>query len=220
LAPAAVADGVGFLGATRWVSYSFMGGRLLFLLPLFVLAAAAGISSKGRLGTILGVLLFLTNLAGVWGYFGARDILNIAYLTPYQEIARDIVLHSSPDNTMVWIDGVNLDGSALEYYLPKTFKVRVLTPRSTAGALVELQNTSIQHVWFVRNPHDISTGHAFVKLEQEMATTWDNRTLHPYVPFSPTHLVILRAMATLLHGEWKNPPRYGQEVWEFRRPSS
>ena len=219
VAPAAAAAGVAYLGATRWVTYPFMGARLLFLLPGFVLAAAAGISSKPRSGMVLGVLLFLANLAGVSGYFGARDILNIGYLAPHREIASEIVHRSAPENTVVWIDGLNLDGSVLQYYLPRTFEVHVLTtPESVAAALAELRKTNIQHVWFLRNPHDLSAGQALTKLEQDMRTNWYNRTLHPYVPFSPTHLAILRALAMLHHEEWRGSPRYMYEAWEFRRP--
>lgn len=216
VAPTAVAAVVGYLGAARWVSYPFMGARLLFLLPVFLLTMAAGIVSKKRLGMILGIVLFLANLGGIWGYFGAWDILNAGYITPNQEIAREIVLHSSPENTVVWIDGLNIDGSTLQYYLSKTFPIRILTtPETIAAAQAELQNGNIHHVWFIRNTHDISAGHAFSKLEQEMSRTWYNRTLHPYVPLSPTHRAILRAIA-MLHHEDMSSPRYMYEVWEFK----
>lgn len=219
--PALGAAAIAYLGATRWVSYPFMGARLLFLLPLFVVAIAAGVESKRRVGTVLGVILFGANLAGVWSYFGARDILNIGYLAPHRKIAAEIVLHSNPADTVVWIDSLNIDAGVLEYYLPKDFRIRLLdTPESVAAARAELDSGTVRHVWFVRNPHDISPGHVFGKLEDEMKVKWYNHSLHPYVPFSPTHLAIMHGMAMLHHDEWRNPPRYMYEVWEFWRPAS
>lgn len=219
--PAACAALIAYLGATRWVSYPFMGARLLFFLPLFLMAVASGIVSKRKVGLVLGVLLFGANLAGVWSYFGGRDILNIGYLAPHQKIAREIVLHSNPADTVVWVDGLNIDAGVLEYYLPPTFRVRLLeTSESVAAAKAELESPGIRHVWFVRNPHDISPGHVFGKLEDEMKTRWYNHSLHPYVPFSQTHLAILHGLAALHREEWSNPPRYVYEVWEFRRPET
>ncbi|HEY5174794.1 MAG TPA: hypothetical protein VII95_04425 [Terriglobales bacterium] len=219
--PALFAAVVAFLGATRWVSYSFsfMGARLLFLLPLFLVALAAGVTTKHRVGTALGVILLAANLAGLWTYYEARDLLNAGYLVPNQRIAAEIALHSRSEDTVVWIDEMNFDGTTLEYYLPKSFRLRWLTsPESVEAARAELKAGAIRHVWFVRSSHDISPGHVFEELEAQMRGTWSEHTLYSYVPFSPTHLAILRALALLRHQDGNQPRRYMCEVREFQGP--
>jgi hypothetical protein len=218
--PALFTATVAYLGATRWVSYPAMAARLLFLLPLFLVALAAGVTTKHRVGTALGVILFTVNLAGLWTYYQARDLLNTGYLVPDQRIAAEIVLHSSSEDTVVWIDELSFDGTPLEYYLPKGFRIRWLTsPESVEAAQAELNAGAIRHVWFVRSSHDISPGHMFEKLQSQMTETWREHTLHPYVPFSPTHLAILRALALLRHQDGSQPRQYMCEVWEFQGPS-
>jgi len=219
LGPIFLAAALAFLGATRWVSYPFMGARLLFLLPLFLLALAAGVTTKGRVGTVLGVILLAVNLAGLWVYYEGRDLLNAAYLVPSQRIATNVVLHSRSEDTVVWIDELNFDGSALEYYLPKDFRIRWLTSAESVGAArAELNAGSIRHVWFVRSSRDISPGHIFEKLESQMMQKWSQHTLYSYVPFSPAHLAVLRVMALLRHQDRSQPRRYLCEVWEFQEP--
>jgi len=217
--PAFLAATFAFLGATRWVSYPFIGARLLFLLPLFLLALAAGVTTKGRVGTVLGVILLAVNLAGLGAYYQGRDLLNAGYLVPNQRIASEIALHSRSEDTVVWIGELNFDGSALEYYLPKDFRIRWLTsPESVVAAQAELNAGNIRHVWFVRSSRDISPGHVFEKLQSEMADTWNEHTLYNYVPFSPVHQEILRVLAILRHEDGSQPRQYVCEVWEFQGP--
>jgi len=219
--PALFTTALAFLGATRWVSYPFVGARLLFLLPLFLLALAAGVTTKGRAGTALGVILLAVNLAGLWTYYQARDLLNAGYLVPSQRIAEQIALHSSSQDTVVWIDEVSFDGSALEYYLPKDFRIRWLTsPESVAEARSELTAGAIRHVWFVRSSNDISPGHIFENLESQMTQAWSEHALYSYVPFSPAHLAVLRGLALLRHQHGNQPRRYLCEVWEFTTPAN
>ncbi len=215
--PALFASAVAFLGATRWVLYPFMGARLLFLLPLFLLALAVGVTIKGRLGTALGVVLFVVNLAGLWSYYGARDLLNPGYLVPNERIAAEIVRYSRSDDTVVWIDELNFDGTTLESYLPKSYRIRELTSReSVEAARSELDAGAIRHVWFFRSAHDISPGHEFEKLESQMTGIWIEHALYYYVPFSPTHLAILRVLAHVRESDGSQPRRYMYQMSEFQ----
>ena len=215
--PALFAGAVASLGATRWVSYPFIAARLLFLLPLFLLALAAGVTKKGRLGTALAVILFTVDFVGLCSYYGARDLLNPAYLVPNQRIAAEIALHSSGEDTVVWIDALNFDGTTLEYYLPKSYRVRWLTtPESVTAARAELNGGAIWHVWFVRSSHDISPGQIFEKLESQMTGTSIEHTLHSYVPLSPVHLAILRVLALLRHQDGSQPRQYMYQMSEFQ----
>ena len=218
--PALFTVALAFLGATRWVSYPFVGARLLFLLPLFLLALAAGVTTKGRTGTALGAVLLAVNLAGLWTYYQARDLLNAGYLVPSQRIAEQIALHSSSQDTIVWIDELSFDGSALEYYLPKDFRIRWLTsPESVEEARSDLTAGAIRHVWLVRSSKDISPGHIFENLESQMTQAWSEHALYSYVPFSPVHLAVLRVLALLRHQNGNEPRRYFCEVWEFTDPA-
>lgn len=212
--PAATVALLGYIGAAHWVSYPFMGARLLFLLPLCLVAVAAGIGELGHVGTVFGVALFAANAGGVWSYFETRDILNVAYVAPHRQIATLIALRSSPADTLVLVDGLNVDDTVLTDYLPLNFAVRVLRSAADADAAwTGLQtNPGIRHVWFVRSPHDISGGLAFEKLQQRMMGSWFSHTLHPFVPASAIQRAVMKYTMHMAR-----PPAYVYEVWEFRR---
>ncbi len=217
--PALFAAIVAFVGATRWVSYPAMAARLLFLLPLFLLALASGITAKHRTGTAVGMVLFAANLVGLWTYYQARDFLNAGYLVPNQTMAAEISSHSSSENTIVWIDALNFDGTTLEYYLPKSFRVRWLdSPESVAAARAELDAGAIRHIWFVRSSHDISPAHVFERLESQMTRTSTQHAVYNYVPFSPVQLEILRMLASLRHQDSGRARQYMYQMDEFQDP--
>lgn len=217
--PALFVATTAYLGATRWVSLPFIGPRLLFLLPLFLLALAAGVTTKHRVGMVVGVILLTSNLVGIGTYYKASDFLNAGYLVPNQSIATEIAVHSRSEDTIVWIDTLSFDGTALQYYLPTSFRIRWLTsPESVEGALAELNTGAIRHVWFVRGSNDISSGHVFQKLGSQMAQTWSEHAKYSYVPFSPVYLAVLRVLAFVRHQDGDQPRRYLCEVWEFQGP--
>ena len=128
--PVVVTTLLGFAGVAGWVSYAFVPARLLFLLPLALLAIAAGAYSAPRAGSVIAAALLAANLVGIGSYFEARDLLNIGYLAPLDRIALDIAGSSSPADTIVLVDGPNLSGVVLDYYLPG-FSVRYLFERGT-----------------------------------------------------------------------------------------
>ncbi len=219
--PALFTAALAFFGATRWVSYPYVPAQLLFLLPLFLLALAAGVTAKARAGTVLGATLLVVNLAGVWTYFGAKDIVNAGYLVPSDLIARQIAQHSSSGDTVVWIDQQNFEGSALEYYLPKDFRIRWLTSAEEVDeARSELASGAIRHVWLVRGSKDKSPGHIFEKLTSQMTEASSEHAVYSYVPFSPVHLALLRAIAIPRQQDGTQPRRYVCEVWEFTAPTT
>jgi hypothetical protein len=110
LLPVAVTALIGFAGVAGWVTYAFGPARLLFLLPLAMLAIAAGAHYHPRAGTVIAGSFLAANLVGIVSYFQARDLLNIGYLAPMDRIARDIAAKSSPADTVVLVDGPNLSG--------------------------------------------------------------------------------------------------------------
>jgi hypothetical protein len=206
--PAATLALLAYIGAAYWFAYPFMGAHLLFLLPLLMLAVATGIEESGRLGLVFGVALFAAQAGGVWYYFEARDMINIAYLTPNRQMAATIALHSLPANTMVWVDGLNLDATIFGYYLPVNFPLRVLrSPADADAASNEVErNPAILHVWFIRNDD------SFDQLEKRMTGNFHYHALHPYVAAPATYRLGLRYV---MHEP--EAPRYIYQVWEFRR---
>jgi len=216
LLPAAVTALIGFAGVAGWVSYAFGPARLLFLLPLALLAIAKGAESSARAGTLIAGALLVANVIGIGSYFQAHDLLNIGYLAPMDRIARDIAVGSVPADTMVLVDGPNLSGVVLEYYLPGFSTRQIFTEQDAESAQREIANPKIRHVWFLRNPRDVTPGHVLERLETELRKAPEFKPqgkLHPYVSFSPTHKALMRVM----HVQVSTDLMYG--AWEFRKPN-
>jgi hypothetical protein len=209
--PAAVTALIGFAGVAGWVSYAFGPARLLFLLPLAMLAIAAGASYQSRAGNVIAGALLAANVVGIGSYFQAHDLLNIGYLAPMDRIARDIVTSSVPADTIVLVDGPNLSGVVLEYYLPGFATRQIFTAKDADAARREIANPAIRHVWFLRNPHDVTPGHLLEQMEADLQKSWSGK-LHPYMSFSPTHKVLMRATNVYVSSDWM------YSAWEFRKP--
>jgi hypothetical protein len=214
--PVAVTALIGFAGVAGWVTYAFGPARLLFLLPLAMLAIAAGAYDNPRAGTAIAAALLGANLVGIASYFQARDLLNIGYLAPMDRIARDIATNSIPADTMVLVDGPNLSGVVLEYYLPGFSTRQIFTEQDAESVQREIASPTIRHVWFLRNPRDITPDHVLERLETGLRDSPEFKLrgkLHPYVYFSPTHKALMRVMNV----QASSAVLYG--AWEFRKPN-
>jgi mannosyltransferase len=210
--PAAVTALIGFAGVAGWVTYAFGPARLLFLLPLALLAIAAGAYRASRAGGMIAAAVLAANVIGISSYFQARDLLNIGYLAPMDRIAQDIVRSSSPADTLVLVDGPNLSGVVLEYYLPGFSTRQIFTEQDAESAWREVNNPAIRHVWFMRNPRDVTPGHVLEQMETDLRKSF-SRQLHPYLYFSSTHKTLMR----LMNVQVSSGLMYG--AWEFRKPS-
>jgi uncharacterized membrane protein len=210
--PTVVTTLLGFVGVAGWVSYAFGPARLLFLLPLALLAIAVGASSTPRAGSLIGAALLAANLVGIGSYFQAHDLLNIGYLAPMDRIARDIAGSSVPADTIVLVDGSNLSGAVLDYYLPGFTTRQIFSAQDAGAARLEIASPAIRHVWFLRNPRDVTPGQVLEHLETELRNSWAGQ-LHPYISFSPTHKALMRAMNVPVSSN----VMYG--AWEFRKPN-
>jgi hypothetical protein len=157
---------------------------------------------------IAGALL-VANVAGIGSYFQARDLLNIGYLAPLDRIARDIAARSSPADTIVLVDGPNLSGVVLEYYLPGFSTLQIFTEEDAEAARREIANPAIRHVWFMRNPRDVTPDHLLERVETDLRKSWPGQ-LHPYVAFSSTHKALMRMMNVQASSDWM------YAAWEFR----
>ena len=206
--PMAVTALIGFAGVAGWVSYAFGPARLLFLLPLAVLAIAAGAYSRPRAGSVIAGAFLAANLVGIGSYFQARDLLNIGYLAPMDRIAQDIAGSSSPADTLVLVDGPNLSGVVLEYYLPGFSTRQIFTAEDAAAAQREIDNPAIRHVWLLRNPRDVTPDRVLERLENDLLRQRAGN-LHRYTSFSPTHKALMRAANLPVSSE------YMYAAWEF-----
>jgi len=127
-------------------------------------------------------------------------------------IAGDIAAKSSPADTLVLVDGPNLSGVVLEYYLPGFTTRQIFTEQDAQSARREIANPAIRHVWFMRNPRDVTPDHALVRLEAELRKSLSGQ-LHPYLSFSPTHKALMRVMNVQVSSDWM------YSAWEFRKPN-
>jgi hypothetical protein len=203
---------IGFAGVAGWVSYAFVPARLLFLLPFALLAIAAGACRAPRAGSVIAGALLAANIIGIGSYFQARDLLNIGYLAPLDRIARDIAGSSSQADTLVLVDGPNLSGVVLDYYLPG-FSVRYLfDERDAEAAWREIHAPVNRHVWFLRNPRDVTPGHLLEQMERDLRKSYAGQ-LHPYMSFSPTHKALMRTAGVQVSSDWM------YSAWEFRKPN-
>ncbi|HEY2842167.1 MAG TPA: hypothetical protein VGJ09_00900 [Bryobacteraceae bacterium] len=209
--PVAVAAAIGFAGVAGWVTYAFGPARLLFLLPLLFLAMASAANSAPRAGMVAAALL-AANVVGIGSYFQARDVLNIGYLAPMDRIAGDIAARSSTADTMVLVDGPNLSGGVLEYYLPGFTTRQIFTVEDAEAARREVSNPAIRHVWFLRNPHDVTPDHVLERLENDLRGPQGQGMLYSYGSFSPAHLALMRMAGVSVASAVMYP------LWEFRKP--
>ena len=210
--PAAVTALIGFAGVAGWVTYAFGPARLLFLLPLAMLAIAAGAYHNPRAGSVIAGALLAANIVGIGSYFEARDLLNIGYLAPMDRIARDIAGSSSPADTLVLVDGPNLSGAVLEYYLPRFSTRQIFTEQDAESARLDMASPAIRHVWLLRNPRDVTPEHLLERLESQLRQSLPGK-LHSYVSFSPTHKALMRVMNVQVASDWM------YAAWEFRKPN-
>jgi hypothetical protein len=155
-------------------------------------------------------MLLGANMVGIGSYFQARDLVNIGYLAPLDRVGRDVIATSMPADTIVLVDGPNLSGVVLDYYLPGFSTRQIFTAEDSLKARRELANPAIRHVWFVRNPRDVTPDHLLERLETDLRSSWQGQQ-HPYVSFSPTHKVLMRLMNLHVSSDWM------YAAWEFRK---
>ena len=93
---------IGYLGATRWVSFAFIPARLLFLLPFYL-----NLFTK-RAWT--AVALACLSVIALFNYYHQQNFLNKGYLLPFAQIA-DIIQQRSagrPAQLIVEAPGLNV----------------------------------------------------------------------------------------------------------------
>ncbi|HEY1340282.1 MAG TPA: hypothetical protein VGF59_22375 [Bryobacteraceae bacterium] len=159
----AVSAAIGYIGATRWVTWPFVAARLLWLLPFLVLAAAIGLARLSPVWRTAAVSVILASFASSMVlYYRTEDFLNLGYAAPVREIAAQLRRDVAPGD-VVLVDGYNTDVQGLHYYLGRD--VRLFAVRAETAPAAEDAARNARVIWAVRNTRDVSPGHLVSRVE-------------------------------------------------------
>ena len=210
-AVAGVTAVIAYLGATAWVSFPFVGARLLFLLPFYVLWLARGREAHPRFGTLILGGILVVSIGARTSYFQKRDFLNQGYLVPFGEIAEQIEQHTAGRQAVVLVDGYNTDPTPLLAALEgRATVIKIRGEAAMQQAQHQIQKGEAEVVWFLRNTHDVSPGGVVSALENELILRYDPHPIY-YVPYSPAD----RFAAGML--SWPAEPAFHYQLTEFRK---
>jgi len=174
---------IGLLGTWRWVAFAFTPARLLFLLPPYLLGLAVG-AKTARDRYVLAGLLAL-NATGVGLYFAQSSFLNLGYLVPYQELARQIEAHSLAGDTLVLVDALNGDPKPLLAALDFNYPI---TAARHAGfvdqALAGLQTGRPAVVWRLGSRRNTSPGLMDPAVTNQLQSDYVLVDSRDYLPYS------------------------------------
>lgn len=209
LIPVGLVAAIGYVSASRWVTFPFIPARMLFVLPFFYLLLVYGFQSRPWAGgAILSALLFCS-VAGLWNYYKVSGYLNWGYAVPYTDIARQITSSSQPT---VVAAGVFTDASVLTYFLPAGIPYRSIDPQPDAEqAARDLAAGPWSRLCMVRNTHDASPNEYYTHLEQALARSFPRQQTFFYRPRTTLDFMLVRLLG------WKNISPYFYEVIEFQR---
>ena len=203
---AAVSAVIGFLGATRWVTYPFMPARMLFWFPFFLLLVIRGRERWPRAGAAACAAMAVMGLASFTSYYRKADFLNKGYAAPFDEMAA-LVNHDTTPGALVAIESFNADAIPLRARLTRQDNVVILhSPRSFD--MVSASDAPV--VWYIRNGHDTSPGGRIRRLEADLERKYSVRR-HLFEPYSSLELLAIRFLG------WPDQPTHAYEVLELRR---
>jgi hypothetical protein len=210
-AVAGVTAVIAYLGATAWVSFPFVGARLLFLLPFYLLWLARGREAHPRLGTLILGGILVVSIGARTSYFEKRDFLNQGYLVPFHEIASHIEQRTAGRQAVVLVDGYNTDPAPLLAALEgRATVIKIRGEAAMQQAQHQIQKGDAEVVWFLRNTHDVSPGAVVSTLENELIMRYEPHPIY-YVPYSAAD----RFAAGML--SWPAEPAFHYQLTEFRK---
>ena len=197
----------GYFVAASWVSFAFVGARLLFLLPFYYLFLLRGIDPRRPAGAVALASLLLVASAGLASYYRKQDFLNKGYLVDFQQLAQLVQEKSRGAPALVLLDR---HCSSAGYYLHwpgSPYRVELLDSgdaRRRALDRLHLERPSLvwrlQYSRTARDPH----------LEHELSNHYTAER-YGFVPYS---WLDRKALQVLGAGP---PPDYVVEAIEFRR---
>ncbi len=153
---------VAYVGASRWVTWPFVGARLLWLLPFLTLAVALGISRCGVLmRRVVTAAILASFVSSTALYFRRENFANLGYTAPLREVANHLKLNASPRDVIL-IDPYDADYTGIQYYLGNSLTAYPESAQLAAQASVLAPPAA---VWFVRNTRDLSPGKWLTSVE-------------------------------------------------------
>ena len=202
----AAAVAIGFVGATRWVSYPFTPARMLFSFPFFLLLVVRGRERWPRAGTAACGAMIASAIASFPSYYAKADFLNKGYAAPLDEMVALVNQDPTP-GALVAIDAFNADAFSLRGRLNRKDNVVLLR---SPGSFERVAATTAPVVWYIRNGHDTSPGGKNRGLEAELARRYSVHR-HLFEPYSWLELLAIRWAG------WQDQPTHFYEVLELRR---
>ena len=203
---------IGFLGAQRWVSYAFVAGRLLFLLPFYLLLLVGGGDTRPRLRAAVCSALLVLSLGGISAYWSQAGFLNKAYVIPVGEIADRIAAAPGSADGLIIIDhhSCNLSLAAPNLRAPTI----QLADQTTFDDAIRRISNHAGPVWFVRATHDVSPEGWNRRVEAALAPRFSIER-NAFVPYSDFDRWLMQLAG------WPERPTHALEVLELRpRPAS
>ena len=190
----AIAAAIGYIGASRWVSWPFVPARLLWLLPFVTLALAAGLARGPRLWRYsLTAAIFLSFVSSGIYYFRRENFVNMGYAAPLREIALRLKSGASSRDTVL-ADAYNTDFEALHYYLGNGMAYLPLRLENAIQSRAAARAPGVRAVWIVRNGRDISPGGVITSVAADACrgrTGWDTW----YEPFPAWERAAMRIVS-------------------------
>jgi hypothetical protein len=199
---------IAFLGAQRWVSYAFVAGRLLFLLPFYLLLLVGGGNTRPRLRAAVCVALLVLSLGGISAYWGRTGFLNKAYVIPVGEIADRIAAAPGSADSLIIIDhhSCNLSLAAPDL----NARTIQLADQATFDDVIRRTSNHDGPVWFVRATHDVSRAGWNRRVEAALAPRFSIER-SAYAPYSDFDRWLMQLAG------WPERPTHAVEVLELRR---
>ncbi len=206
--PAAV---IAYVAAVQWVSYGFVGARLLFLAPFYWLLLVQGRRRLGALGTLALAGICCVGLMSIAHYWRQEGFLNQAYVIPFEAIAERIRTGSAGAPTTVIIDHHSTNLTAIAPLLPDGAEVLLLDGDAAARAAETRAGAAADAVmWFARGTHDVSAEHLDARVEAALAARYSVRR-HPFAPYSAIDRIGMRLAG------WAERPTHAVELLELHR---
>ena len=200
---------IAFVGAHNWVSYAFVAGRLLFLLPFCLLLMLIGGQARPRLRAGVCLALLVLSLCGIHAYFQQAGFLNKAYVIPAPQIGRLIREAPGADRALVVVDhhscNLHIDvaegARTIELAGQQSFD-QIAAQRDHAGP-----------IWVVRGTHDVSR------------EGWNRRVEELFAPRTAVRRYLFTPYSAFDHwlmtlAGWSEQPTHAVEVLEIRQPDS
>jgi hypothetical protein len=209
----ALAGAIGYFGAAAWVSFPFVGARMLFLLPFYLLCLTRGITAHRKLGAAVLAGMLAIHAGALSSYYRKEGFLNAGYTLPTPEIVE--TMRTTPrEDTLILLDSYTTDAEPIVRALGDEARiVRIRSAHEAERARTETAKQDWATIWFLCSTHDTSPGESLTALQKQLKQHYPEQ-LTPLVPYSDAD----RWAAGILG--WDAATGHHYVLMEFRRAPS